>query len=315
MSIHSTRLSSEIKEQAHTLGLDACGIASASPLEAYVSPLKDWINAGYQGKMGYMANHFEKRIDPGLLLTDARSVVVVAQNYYPPRHQPETVRYRIARFAYGKDYHYILKEKLNTLAAWLSSVAGNHQFRVFVDTAPVLEKPWAVKAGLGQTGKNTCLIIPRKGSYYFLGELITSMELPVDPPFQKDLCGKCSRCMDACPTGAIVAPGEINASKCISYLTIELKENIPQELRQHCQGWVFGCDVCQEVCPHNKYSKPHQEPFLSPIEPVVQWPNDLWEACSKTAFNKAFKKTASPIARIKHEKLMDNISCARASCR
>ncbi len=303
-------LADALKEKARALGFEACGVARAGELKAVRPVFTEWLRQGYHGKMGYMGNHFEKRLDPRLLTPGARSVVVVAQNYYPSREQPPETTYRIARYAYGKDYHFLMKDRLKQLAAHLTDLSGEHQYRVFADSAPVPERSWAREAGLGGTGKNTCLIIPRKGSFCFLGELITSAELEPDKPFNKDLCGQCTRCMEACPTKAIIAPGKLDATRCISYLTIELKDAIPGAFRDQCRGWIFGCDICQEACPHNRHAKPHKEPVLDPLPPVSHWTDKEWASLSKKDFIKHFQKEGSPLARVKYEKLIDNIRCA-----
>ncbi len=307
----SQDLTSKLKEKAAELGFDACGVARATALVDQRAGLSEWLNKGYHAEMGYMENHFEKRLDPRELVPGAKSVVVVAQNYYPAAHPNPEAYYKISRYAFGKDYHYLVKQKLNRLADYLTEAYGPHTFRVFCDSAPVLERSWAQMAGLGNYGKNTCLLLPRKGSFYFLGELITNIVLEPDFPFTKDLCGKCTKCMDACPTNAIIAPGVLNAEKCISYLTIEHKNNIPDSYRGKCNGWIFGCDICQEVCPHNNNPKPHDETALQPLYPITNWNRKKWEMMSKGDYNKYFKKTRSPIARVSYEKLMDNI---RTSC-
>ena len=310
--INRQQISFAIKQKALALGFDACGIAQASALTMQQPRLLEWLAKGYNAKMSYMAGHFEKRIDPRLLVPGAQSVVVVALNYFPAASQSAGTTYKIARYAYGRDYHVIIKEKVGKLAKALAEIAGAHQYRVFTDSAPVLERSWAQMAGLGNYGKNSCLILPRKGSYYFLGELITSMALAPDKAFEKDLCGKCTRCIDACPTGAIAAPGMIDAGKCISYLTIELKDKMPEQFHGKCEGWIFGCDRCQEVCPHNKHAAPNHEPELQPLAPITKWNDNQWESMTKDEFNLYFKKTNSPIARIRYEKLMDNIRTSGA---
>ncbi len=302
-----------IKQKALELGFDACGIALAEYLNAQRDRLTAWLVEGYHAKMSYMANHLEKRIDPRLLVPGAQSVVVVALNYYPGISQPAGANYKIARYAYGRDYHPVMKEKLQQLADHLTHIAGKHIFRIFTDSAPVLERAWAQQSGLGNYGKNACLIIPRKGSYFFLGELITSLKLEPDEAFQKDLCGKCTRCIEACPTQAIKAPGIIDSRKCISYLTIELKENMPEHYRGKCEGWIFGCDICQEACPHNQHAQTHNEPAFEPSTPIVSWHQTDWESLTKEGYTRYFKKGNSAIARVKYEKLMDNIRATGAS--
>ncbi len=305
------RLSSQIKAAANQLGFDVCGIASIVQLETHKKYLDNWLGQNYHGRMGYMANHRQKRIDPGLLVPGARSVVVVAMNYYPGTRQPDNTHYKIARYAYGRDYHLLIRQKLESLAATITETNGPHHYRVFTDSAPVMERAWAIEAGLGQTGKNTCLIIPKKGSYYFLGELITSVELQPDQPFKKDLCGTCTRCMEACPTGAIVLPGVLDARRCISYLTIELKDSIPEEFLKNLNGWIFGCDICQEACPHNKHAKPHENDYLRPLEAISTWGNSQWETLQREVYAHALKKEGSPLARASYNKLTENISMVR----
>ncbi len=307
-----SQLSAVVKQKALSLGLDHCGIARAEFLHDHEHLMRAWVEAMYHGKMGYMERNFQMRLNPGHLVPGAKSVIMVAQNYYPGQSQPAGSHYKISRYAYGQDYHHILKSKLRELAQALQDATPENQtHRVFIDSAPLLEKAWANRCGLGNTGKNTCLIIPGKGSFFFLGAIVTSLAMDADKPLVKDLCGKCTKCMEACPTGAIVSPGQLDARRCISYLTIELKDPIPQGIRNQCEGWIFGCDICQEVCPHNQKATPHNEARLMALEPIVKWRKEDWENCSEKDFSSAFKKQGSPLARIKHEKLMDNI---RASC-
>ena len=304
------QLETAIKEKASALGLDACGVARATRLNSDVAFFTGWIDKGYHGTMSYMARHLEKRVDPRLLLADAKSVIVVAQNYFPSEQQPPGTTFRISRYAYGTDYHVVLKDKLHLLAGEIARMAGDHKYRVFTDSAPVLERSWAEEAGLGRCGKNGCLSIPRKGSYFFLGELITTIDIQSGKPFTKDLCGKCTRCMDACPTKAIIKPGIIDANKCISYLTIELKGPVPRKYRNQCHGWIFGCDICQEVCPHNTHAHPHKEPRFKALPYVTSWTDDDWSTLPEESYEQYIVGTGSPIARIRFEKLADNISCA-----
>lgn len=299
-----------IKQEAISLGFSACGIAAAGRLMAHEPHLRNWLDKGMNGAMAYMGNHLEKRLDPRLLVPEARSVIVVAMNYFPRQRQHAGSSYIVSKYAYGADYHYIMKEKLRRLEEKLKELAPEHQGRVFTDSAPVLERAWAVQAGLGWAAKNGCLIIPRKGSFFFLGEIITNIELEPDAPFEKDFCGNCRRCMQACPTGAIVAPRKVDARLCISYLTIELKENIPADLREKLKGRIFGCDVCQDVCPHNRFAQHCSEEAFSALPQITEWNNEDWEKLNKQGFNQTFKKSRSPLLRIKHEKLMDNIAAA-----
>lgn len=299
-----------IKQEALTLGFSACGIARAEKLTENEQPLKDWLSEGKHGAMAYMENHLEKRLDPRLLVPGARSVIVVALNYFPKENQHPGSPYLVSKYAYGKDYHFILKDKLNRLSERLRERVPSHEGRVFTDSAPVLERAWAVKAGLGWTGKNGCLIIPRKGSFFFLGELITNVDLRPDLPFEKNLCGTCTRCLESCPTKAIIAPGRLDARQCISYLTIELKDPVPEAFRGKMKGRIFGCDICQDVCPHNRFSTPAEEEGLKPLEPILSWDDKDWEGLDKTTFNQTVKKAGSPIGRVKHEKMKDNIKAA-----
>lgn len=285
-----------------------------------------WLEKGFQGSMTYMERNREKRLDPRLLLPGAQSVIVVAQNYFPgsmqmPEAQShhtkkydsegrETKGIKIAKYAWGKDYHFVIKEKLAVLARLLEEMTPGTQCRVFTDSAPVLERAWAQKAGIGWTGKNACLIIPQKGSYFFLAEIITTMALEPDEPFVKNHCGNCTRCIKACPTGAIVAPGSIDARRCLSYLTIESKEIVPPALSTKSQGWVFGCDICQDVCPHNRFTKSHNEPGLKPLRPFREWTNEQWLSMTKTEFRNELAKAGSPLARVKYEKLAGQLSNA-----
>lgn len=299
-----------IKQEALQLGFTACGVATAEKLHAHETPLKKWLKEGMHGAMAYMENHLEKRLDPRMLVEGARSVIVVAMNYFPTEQQNPDASYLVSKYAYGIDYHFIIKEKLRKLEERLKELAPQHQGRVFTDSAPVLERAWAVQAGLGWTGKNGCLIIPRKGSFLFLGELITNIELRPDTPFEKDFCGNCRRCIDACPTGAFVAPKLLDARRCISYLTIELKDRIPVEFRKKMQGRIFGCDICQDVCPHNRFTEPTGESALNALTFVRNWSDDNWENIDKASFNRLVKKPKSPLSRIKFEKLRDNIDAA-----
>ncbi len=313
--VSSQHLTERLKQQALELGFDACGVAEAGALKAHQPRLSEWLAKGYHAKMSYMAGHFEKRIDPRQLVPGAKSIVVVALNYFPAASQPAGTTYKIARYAYGRDYHFVMKEKLQQLADRLTAIAGKHTYRGFTDSAPVLERAWAQQVGLGNFGKNSCLIIPRNGSYYLLGELITDLKLEPDEAFHKDLCGKCTKCIDACPTKAITAPGVIDAGKCISYLTIELKDKMPEHFRGKCEGWIFGCDLCQETCPHNKHAFATNEPAFEPLTPIVSWQEKDWESLTKEDFTRYFKKGNSAIARVKHEKLMDNIRASGAASR
>jgi len=302
-----------IKNKAFELGFDAAGIARVSPVDAvYEERFLRWLADGYQGEMQYMSNHVDMRLDPSVLVAEARSVICLAMNYYQTDYQPSSTHYRISRYAAGQDYHHVLKRKLFQLLEFINEQKQAGAARVFTDSAPVLERYWAQKAGIGVPGKNTCLILPKRGSFFFLAEIILDIELPVDNPMEKDLCGNCTRCLDACPTGAIISPGKLDARRCLSYLTIELKKETPPDLAKKTQGYIFGCDICQLVCPHNiRFARPCTESFFEPLAPVEEWTDKEWENIDKATFKKRLQKARSPIARISYHKLVENISNAR----
>ncbi len=295
-----------IKEEAYRLGFEFVGVAKATRLDEEAERLEAWLNKGYQGKMQYMENHFEKRLDPRLLVPDSKSVVTLMYNYHTEAEQQDESAPKIAKYAHGKDYHFIIKDKLRALLHFIETEIGEVSGRCFVDSAPVLERQWAAKSGLGWTGKNTLLIHPKAGSYFFLAELIIDLELEADAPI-KDYCGTCTRCIDACPTEAISPEGYLlDASKCISYLTIELKEAIPEEFQGKMDNWMFGCDVCQEVCPWNRFSKPHQEPAFEPHPDLLSMTKNDWQELTKEVFQEVFRKSA--VKRTKLEGLKRNIA-------
>ncbi|MDX1315836.1 MAG: tRNA epoxyqueuosine(34) reductase QueG, partial [Eudoraea sp.] len=248
-----------IKAEAKRLGFLSCGISKADFLEEEAPRLERWLKKNMHGEMHYMENHFDKRLDPRLLVEDAKSVISVLLNYYPEKTQDEGT-YKISRYAYGQDYHHVIKARLRQLMEFIEENIGEVSGRAFVDSAPVLDKAWAAKSGLGWIGKNSNLLTQQVGSYYFIGELIVDLELDYDNP-TTDHCGSCTACLDACPTQAIVEPYVVDGSKCISYFTIELKNEIPNDVKGKFDDWIFGCDICQEVCPWNRFSKPHQEPL------------------------------------------------------
>ncbi|MFO7977637.1 MAG: tRNA epoxyqueuosine(34) reductase QueG [Bacteroidales bacterium] len=300
--------SNAIRQKALELGFTACGMAKAGPLHEYRSRMDSWLGQGHHATMGYMERNQDKRLNPALLVPGASTVIALAVNYFPGQGQHPDARYRISKYAYGLDYHVVIKKKLFALLDFIREQSENPvQARVFTDSAPVLEKAWAQKAGIGATGKNSCLIIPGTGSYVFLAEIIINLELPVDTPFDKDLCGSCTRCMKACPTQAITAPGVIDSSRCLSYLTIERKEEIPEAFAGKCQQWIFGCDICQDVCPYNKVAQPHREPELQPL-PYVAWSHEQWENLTPEIYHKEIKKSGSPLSRVSFEKLTSNIT-------
>jgi epoxyqueuosine reductase len=292
-----------IKNEAKRLGFIGCGISKAGFLDHEAPKLEQWLKNGYHGQMQYMENYFDKRLDPSLLVEGAKSVVSLLFNYYPEQKQTEDT-FKIAKYAYGEDYHYVVKDKLKTLMHLIEENIGAVNGRVFVDSAPVLEKAWAVKSGLGWMGKHTNVLTKKTGSFYFLAELILDLDLIVDAP-TTDHCGTCTACIDACPTEAIIAPYVLDASKCISYLTIELKENIPQHFKNQMDDWAFGCDVCQDVCPWNSFAKPHQEDRFKPQNDLLNFSKKEWTELTQEVFKKVFKKSA--VNRTKFVGLKRNI--------
>ncbi len=294
------------KSTAKRLGFDFCGIAKAEFLEGEAPRLEEWLNRNYQGKMGYLANHFDKRLDPTKLVEGAKTVVSLIYNYYPAEKLPEGESdIKLAKYAYGEDYHLVIREKLNEFLESLREEIGEINGRAFVDSAPVMERQWAQRAGLGWTGKNSLLLNRRMGSFFFLAELIIDLEAAPDNPITQDYCGTCTKCIDACPTDAIVESGVVDASKCISYLTIELKENIPSEFKGKMENWAFGCDICQDVCPWNRFSKPHQEPRFDPHPELREFSNQDWLEMTAETFAKIFKNSA--VKRTKYAGLKRNL--------
>jgi epoxyqueuosine reductase len=295
-----------VKTQAKSLGFDFCGIARAGFLEEEAPKLEAWLNNNYHGQMGYMANHFDKRLDPTKLVEGAKSVISLIYNYFPGLRLPEAAEdLKIAKYAYGQDYHHVVKDRLKTLMENLHKEIGEIGGRAFVDSAPVMERQWAQKSGLGWLGKNSLLLNRDMGSFFFLAELIVDVEISPDPPMVKDYCGTCTRCIDACPTDAIIADGVVDASKCISYLTIELKENIPAEFKGKMENWIFGCDICQDVCPWNRFSKPHREPLFEPSSDLANMGKREWQEITEEVFQQVFAK--SPLKRSKWSGLRRNV--------
>lgn len=292
-----------VKHKAKELGFDFCGISKARKLDEEESNLESWLSKGFHGKMAYMENHFDKRLDPTKLVPGAKSVISLLYNYFP-EEEPKSSTYKIAKYAYGEDYHFVIKDKLRIFYDFLKKEIGNINGRVFVDSAPVMERQWAAKSGLGWLGKNTLLINKDQGSYFFLAELILDLELESDGPM-KDYCGTCTKCIDACPTDAIVDARLLDASKCISYLTIELKEAIPEEFKGKYKNWVFGCDICQDVCPWNRFSKKHNEPAFNKTKGVELVVDKEWIEITEEVFREMFKN--SPIKRTKYQGLRRNI--------
>jgi len=293
-----------IKSEAQRLGFLSCGISKVEFLEEEAPRLEKWLSENRNGKMQYMENHFDKRLNPALLVDGAKSVVSLLLNYYPEKTQRQD-SFKISKYAYGQDYHHLIKEKLKELLHSIQENIGEVGGRVFVDSAPVLDKAWAQKSGLGWVGKNTNLISKKVGSFFFVAELILDIELEYDNPTMTDHCGSCTRCIDACPTQAIISPYVVDGSKCISYYTIELKENIPQEVKGKFDDWVFGCDVCQDVCPWNRFSVPHSEPLLNPKEEILSFSKQDWIDITEETFSKVFQKSA--VKRTKFEGFKRNI--------
>ena len=298
--------SSIVKRLAQEQGFDFCGIATADFLEEEAPRLEEWLKRGYQGKMSYLENHFDKRLDPQQLVPGARSVVSLIYNYFPTETHQKDGRPKVAKYAYGQDYHWVIKDKLRTLMTSIQDAIGQVEGRAFVDSAPVHERAWAQRSGLGWVGKNSLLLNRQMGSFFFLAELILDLELEPDGPIG-DYCGTCTKCMDACPTDAIPEPYVVDGSRCISYLTIELKEEIPPSFQGQMEDWVFGCDICQDVCPWNRFSKSHHEPAFTP-QGWEELPSSEWTEMTREVFQRVFKKSA--VKRTKFEGLKRNIAFA-----
>ena len=292
-----------IKSEAERLGFLSCGISKAGFLEQEAPRLEAWLSNSSHGQMAYMEQHFDKRLDPTLLVDDAKSVISLLLNYYPSDFQVAD-SFKISKYAYGQDYHYVIKDKLKELLFSIQATIGAVSGRAFVDSAPVLDKAWAAKGGLGWIGKNSNLITKKVGSFFFIAELVVDLELEYDNS-TTDHCGSCTACIDACPTQAIVAPYVVDGSKCISYFTIELKDNLPQELKGAFDDWVFGCDVCQDVCPWNKFSKPHQEPLFDPNPALLSMSKKDFVEITEETFKVVFKNSA--VKRTKFAGLVRNI--------
>jgi len=293
-----------IKNKAYELGFSFCGFSKASFLEEEAGRLENWLSEKRHGEMSYMENHFDKRLDPRLLVDGAKTVVSLMYNYYTSDKQIDPSAPKISTYAYGKDYHFVVKDKLKKLYAYINEEIGEVSVRFFVDSAPVMDKVWAKKSGIGWIGKNTNLITRKSGSFLFIAELIIDLELEQDSPI-KDYCGTCNKCIESCPTEALT-PYKIDGSKCISYLTIELKESIPSEFKGKMDNWMFGCDVCQDVCPWNRFSKPHSEPEFYPSINLLNYTKSDWEDLSKEEFQETFRK--SPVKRTKFKVLKRNIN-------
>ncbi|MGM0390239.1 MAG: tRNA epoxyqueuosine(34) reductase QueG [Bacteroidota bacterium] len=292
-----------IKAEAKRLGFIACGISHAGFLEEEAPRLENWLTKNMHGEMRYMENHFDKRLDPTKLVEDSKSVISLLLNYYPEETQTED-SYKISKYAYGTDYHFVIKDKLKELLQFMKNEIGDVDGRAFVDSAPVLDKAWAAKSGLGWIGKNSNLLTKQVGSFYFIAELIVDLELETDSPVT-DHCGSCTACIDACPTQAIVEPYKVDGSKCISYFTIELKEELPNSVKGQFDDWMFGCDICQDVCPWNKFSKSHKEPLFNPHPELLEMDKKAWQELTRETFDEIFRKSA--VKRTKFVGLKRNI--------
>lgn len=279
-----------VKKLAREAGFDFCGISKAEFLEDQAASVEQWLKSRKQGKMSYMERHFDKRLDPTLLVPGAKSVITLLYNYYPPQKLPKKRNFHIAKYAYGQDYHGVIRSKLRTLLKKMKNALGDIQGRTFVDSAPVMERTWAQRSGAGWIGKNSLLLTKDGGSFFFIAELITDLELNPDGPIA-DYCGTCTRCIDSCPTEAIT-PYQVDGSKCISYFTIELKEEIPETVTGKFKNWIFGCDICQDVCPWNRFSKPHREPAFLPIDGLLDMNQERWKALDQESFRVLFKGSA-----------------------
>jgi len=293
-----------IKAKAKDLGFISCGISKADFLEEEAPRLEKWLNQNHNGKMTYMEKNFDKRLDPRLLVPDSKSVISLLFNYYTNQKQYDSKAPKISTYAFGEDYHFVIKRKLKELMSYIKSQIGDVGGRVFVDSAPIMEKAWASKSGLGWIGKNTNLISKKTGSFFFIAEVIVDLELEYDTP-TTDHCGSCTKCIDACPTEALIAPYQIDGSKCISYLTIELKDQIPNEFKDKMDNWAFGCDVCQTVCPWNRFANEHEEESFTPKEEFLKMTKNEWSEITEEVFDKVLKNSA--IKRTKFDGLKRNI--------
>jgi epoxyqueuosine reductase len=298
-------ISDKIKQKAIELGFSYCGIAAVSSLEKEKSYLKQWLNNGFHGEMQYMEMHIEKRTNPENLIENAKSVISVLLNYYPQNKITGKDKYNIAKYAYGKDYHFIIKSRLNQLIEFIQSEIPAANAIAYCDSAPVMDKVWAARSGLGWIGKNCCLISPKAGSFFSIGEIITDVELAYDKPME-NLCGKCTKCMDACPTQAIVTPYMLDARKCLSYLTNSYKNDLPSEMRKQQNDWIYGCDICQDVCPWNiRFAMPNHDNNLQPKKELSKMTKQDWHQLTKPDFNKLFKHTA--LERTGYEMIKRNL--------
>lgn len=305
----TTRNTQLIKEFSQKLGFTYCGIAKAHPLDEDARKLESWLQKGMHGTMQYMENHFDLRIDPARLVPGAKSVITLLLNYFPSQQQTEG-ELKISKYAFGKDYHEVIRTKLNALLEFVRENVGEVNGRGFVDSAPVMERAWARESGIGWIGKNTNLLTKEQGSFFFIATLITDLELEYDDPFVKDYCGSCRRCIDACPTDAIQEGRVVDGSKCISYFTIELKDAlIPGELKDQFNDWMFGCDICQDVCPWNRFSRPTHESEFTPLPEILNFTTKEWEMLTEESFRKIFRH--SPLKRSKFKGIQRNLKFLR----
>jgi epoxyqueuosine reductase len=302
---NKTKYSNLIKTEAKRLGFLSCGISKAEFLEAEAPRLESWLNKNMNGEMAYMENHFDKRLDPTKLVEDSKSVISLLLNYSPAETQKDDAAPKLSKYAYGNDYHHVIKSKLKALTHYIQEEIGDVSGRAFVDSAPVLDKAWAAKSGLGWIGKHSNLLTQQVGSFYFIAELIIDLDLEYDT-IVSDHCGTCTACIDACPTQAIVEPYVVDGSKCISYFTIELKDQLPNDMKGKFDNWMFGCDICQDVCPWNKFSKPHNEPLFNPHPELLDMTKKDWEEITEDVFKKVFQKSA--VKRTKFSGLQRNIN-------
>jgi epoxyqueuosine reductase len=303
--MQSQKYTQLIKDTAKKLGFQSCGIAKARFLAEEEARLSQWLSQKKQGEMAYMENHFDMRLDPRKLVDGAKSVISLSYNYFTNAKQCDPNAPKISKYAYGEDYHFVVKNKLKSLLAIIQTEIGNVNARVFVDSAPIMEKAWAQQSGLGWIGKNANLINQQNGSFFFLAEIIIDINLSYDAPVT-DHCGTCTKCIDACPTEAIVAPYVVDGSKCISYFTIELKNEFPKEMKGKFDNWMFGCDICQDVCPWNKFAKPHQENLFEPSNDLLSMSKREWQEITQETFQVLFKNSA--VKRTKFEGLKRNIN-------
>ena len=301
------KLSEIIKSEALSVGFLSCGISKAEFLSEEATKLENWLKLGFNGEMSYMERNFDKRLDPRLLVPGCKSVISLLFNYYTKKKPKKDHEPKISSYAYGKDYHLVVKDKLRELLLRIKNLVGDVNGRVFVDSAPVMDRVWAKKSGLGWIGKNTNLISKKTGSFFFIAELILDLELEYDHP-TTDHCGSCTACIDSCPTNALATPYQIDATKCISYATIELKNNIPDSFKDNMRGWIFGCDICQDVCPWNRFSKNHNEPSFKDKKNITDMSKSQWEDLTREVFDEVFKD--SPIQRTGYNGIKRNIDFA-----